>query len=82
MHEILERLSNTLRPTANGRNDHVTMFTLNLPLAVFSFSKKIEYFGVSIKGHNYLLLFSSMYSFFQENINANLTFAVSRKRGA
>ena len=38
----------------------MTMFTLYLPLAVFSFS-----------GDNYFALFSSMYSFFPENKTAN-----------
>ena len=30
-----------LRQTANGRNDHVTMFSIHLPLAVFSFRVKL-----------------------------------------
>ena len=42
----------------------MTMFTLHLPLAVFSFSK---YRCVRTKGDNYFALFSFMYSFFQEN---------------
>ena len=63
---------------ANGRNDHVNMFTLYLPLAVFSFSAKLSSLGSASKvriilhySHLLLLLF------FQENINANLTFAVN-----
>ena len=67
---------------ANGRNDHVTMFILCLPLALFQFLRKIECFCVRIKGQNYLVLFSFTFSYFQENINANLMFAVCRQRDA
>ena len=35
--------------TANGRNDHVTMFTLYLPLVVFSFSAKLSSFALASK---------------------------------
>ena len=35
--------------TANGRNDHVTMFTLYLPLAVFSLSAKLSTFVLASK---------------------------------
>ena len=35
--------------TANGRNDHVTMFTLHLPLAVFSLSVKLSSFALASK---------------------------------
>ena len=34
---------------ANGRNDHVTMFILHLPLAVFSFSVKLRNFALASK---------------------------------
>ena len=34
---------------ANGRNDHVTMFTIYLPLAVFGFSIKLSSFASSSK---------------------------------
>ena len=34
--ESIEKLELRLQQTANGRNDHVTMFILHLPLAVFS----------------------------------------------
>ena len=40
----------------------------------------IEYFTLESKARFINALFSSMYSFFQESINANLTFAVCRKR--
>ena len=60
---------------ANGRNDHVTMFILHLPLAVFSLSVKLSIFAFSVQ--NYFALFSSVYIFFQENINTNLTFVVN-----
>ena len=40
----------TVAFTANGRNDHVTMFTLHLPLAVFSFSEKLSSFAFASKG--------------------------------
>ena len=33
---LIERFRTTF--TANGRNDHVTIFILHLPLTVFSFS--------------------------------------------
>ena len=42
-----ERLRITF--TANGRNDHVTMFFLHLPLAVFSFSVKMISFALATK---------------------------------
>ena len=35
-------VSAQLSITANGRNDHVTMFILHLPLAIFSFSEKLS----------------------------------------
>ena len=43
----IERFRITL--TANGRNDHVTMFILYLPLAVFSFSVKLSSFSLASK---------------------------------
>ena len=52
---------------------------VNPPFAArcFQFLSKIEQFCVSIKSQNYFALFSSMSPSFQENINANLTFAVN-----
>ena len=38
--------------TANDRNDHVTMFTLYVSLAVFSFSIELSSFAVNIIGQN------------------------------
>ena len=67
--------------TADGRNDHVTMFSLHLPLAVFTFLVKLSTFAIASKClAKCFALVSTMYSFFQENINANLTFAVCRKQ--
>ena len=57
------------------------MFVLYLLLAVFSFSVTLSSFALAAKvRRNYFALFSLMYSsVFQENINANLTFAVCLK---
>ena len=44
---IIERLRMTF--TANVRYDHVTMFILYLPLAVFSFSVKSSSFALASK---------------------------------
>ena len=38
-----------LRQTAKGRNDHVTMFILHLPHAVFSLSVKFSSFASELK---------------------------------
>ena len=46
---ILEKGLLRLRQTADGRTDHVTMFTLHLPLAVFSFSVKLRSFALASK---------------------------------
>ena len=54
--------------------DHVTMFILYLPLAVFSFSVKSSSFTLASKAR------ISLHYSHQENINANLTFAVCGKR--
>ena len=35
--------------TGNGRNYHVTMFILNLPLAAFSFLEKLSSFALASK---------------------------------
>ena len=59
------------------KGDHVTMFLLHLPLAVFSFSVKLSSFAFD--GSESFAPFSSMYSFFQENVNANFTFVVCSK---
>ena len=58
------------------------MFTQHLPPAVFSFSEKFSSFALASKARIILFVFSSGGSFFQENVNANLSFAVCRKRGA
>ena len=44
---LLERFKTML--TANGRNNHVTMFILHLPLAVFSFLVKLGSFVLESK---------------------------------
>ena len=67
--------------TANGRNDHVTMFIPHLCFAVFIFSAKLSSFALAPKAR--IILHHShpcTRFFFRENINANLTFAVCRKR--
>ena len=76
--KVLERLSTTF--TANCRDDHVTMFTPHLPLAVFSFSEKLSSFALASKARIILHYCHLCTHFFQENRNANLTFAVCRKR--
>ena len=58
----------------------VTMFILYLPLAVFSFSVKSSSFGLSSKARISLHYSHLCTLYFQENINANLMFAVCRKR--
>ena len=62
---------------ANGRNEHVTMFTPYLPLAVFSFSVKLSSFALVLKDRIISYYYHLCTNFFQENINANL--AVRRK---
>ena len=54
----------------------MTMFILYLALAVFSFSEKLSSFAFAAS-KNYFALLSSMYSFLQENENANLASAVN-----
>ena len=70
--------------TASGRNDRMTMFIPDFPLAVCSFSVKLSSFYVSIRSQNYfcaILIFELFFFFFfQENINTDLTIAVCRKR--
>ena len=57
----------------------MTMFILYLLLVVFSFSVKSSSFALTSKARIRLhYIFSSLYSLFQENINANLPFAVCR----
>ena len=63
--EILNYVYGKLQ-TENGRNDHVTMFILNLPLAVFSFLVKLSSFVQGIKGLNYFALFPSAQQFFKK----------------
>ena len=65
--------------TSNDRNDLVTMFVHHLPLAVFSFSVKLSAFALASKV-SILHCVHLCSNFFRENINANLTFAVCRKR--
>ena len=49
---------------ANGRNDHVTMFILYLPLAVFSFSVKLSIFALASKSR--IILHNSHHSHFKK----------------
>ena len=63
---------------ANVRYDHVTMFTLYLPLAVFSFSVKLSSFTVASKArislhYSHLLLFISR----KHKCKSRLPFAVN-----
>ena len=74
-------ITKTLRQTANGRNDHVTMFILQLPLAVSSFSEKLSVFALELKASIVLYYFHLRTHIFKKT-NANLTFAACRKRGA
>ena len=60
-----------------GRNDHVTMFILHLPLAVFSVAVKLSSFALASKVRIIFALFLSMYLLSQGNINANLSFDVN-----
>ena len=60
-----------------GRDDHITMFILHLLLAVFSFSEKLSCVVLATKVIIIFAQFLSMYSFFQENKNANLTVNVN-----
>lgn len=53
--------------------------SLCLPLAVISFSAKLSSYVLVSKRQIYVALFSSMYQFFQEHINTNLSFTVCRK---
>ena len=73
----LERFQITF--TANGRNDHVTMFTLYLPLAVFSFSVKSSSFVLASKVRIVFALFSSVYYVCARNCqsNSHLPFAMN-----
>ena len=61
--------------TANGRNDHVTMFILHLPLTVFSFSVKSSSLALASKVRIILHYSCLCTNFSEENINANLTSA-------
>ena len=65
---------------ANVSYDHVTMFILYLPFAVFSFSVKLSSFVLASKAS--ISLHYSLFSLFQENINANLAFPVCCKRNS
>ena len=49
---LVERFRVTF--TANSRNDHVTMFILHLPLAVFSFSAHLSSFALGLRVRNIL----------------------------
>ena len=61
---------------AEMTEDLVIMFTLYLPLAVFSFSVKLSSFTLVSKAE-IILYFSHLCNrFFQENIRVNLTFAL------
>ena len=66
--------------TANGRNDHVTMFSLHLPLAVISFTVKLSSFVLVSKAriilhYSHLCTHSST-----ENITMNLKFSFCYQR--
>ena len=63
------------RQTGNVRYDHVTMFILYLPFAVFSLSVKSSIFALASKAR------ISLHSLFQESIDANLTAHTSDRRG-
>ena len=57
------------------------MFVLHLPLAVFNFLLKLSSFALASKSELFfVLLFIYIYWFFQDILNANLTFAVYRTR--
>ena len=73
--------------TANGRNDHVTMFTLYLPLAVFSFSVKLSSFALVSKDRIILHYSHLCFFFFQETlsfaalgVNAILNLSINEKK--
>ena len=75
----LERLTEIrLRQMENGRKKPRDRVYSAFAARCFQFLSKIDQFCVGIKSQNYFALFSSMSSFFQGNINANLTFAVCR----
>ena len=75
----LERLR--IKFTTNGKNDHVTMFILHLPLAVFSFSVKLGSFSLASKArmilhYSYLCInFSRKHK--RENVNLTSPFVVN-----
>ena len=57
-----------------GRNDHVIMFILHLPLVVFSVSVKLGSFALTSKVRIIFAPFLSTYLLFQGDINVNLMF--------
>ena len=68
---------------ANGRSDHVTMFSPRLPLTVCRFEMKVSSFALDIKTTiTFLYLCNLIIYLVRENVNVNLTFAVCRKRHA
>ena len=66
-------------PRVRGRNDHVTMFILHLPLAVFSFSVKLRSFAF-VSNARIVLFYYHLCATFSRKPNANLTFTFRRKR--
>ena len=60
--------------TANGRNDHLTVFALYLPLAVFSFSLKLSCFALASKA-KIILRYFHLCTYF-----SRFPFPVYRKR--
>ena len=54
----------------------MTMFILHFPLAVFSFSVKLSSFTLAPEARNCLHNTHLCTDFFQEKINANITFAI------
>ena len=73
---MTESLESRSQQTEVGGNDHVTMFILHLPFAVFSFSVKLSSFTLVSKAR-IILHCSHLRTQF-----ANLTFAVCRKRNS
>ena len=71
---LIEKLSTMF--AANSRDEHVTMLTLHLPLAVFCFSEGLR----EHQQQELFELFSSMYSFLSRKHNHKSH--ICHKRGA
>ena len=72
---MIERFRNKF--LSNGRNDHVTMFILHLPLAVFSFSVKLSSFALASNARIILHYSHLCAHFLKGNLNANLSLSVT-----